>query len=229
MLEFDEYAALHPMPMQPTDIVIDVDDFEETMKKYHYAFRSWGRKKQHMPRYGLPLVNENGSMYNNPEIICYPLDEWNRPTGDLIDNPVYDRDFTTPTPVLAESCFNPLNDLKQYMLRSCILRWDAETFFHPHVDTWFPSPILRLWGTNNPEVSRIQFDKNFRRCDMPAMVPSMNPEVVDYPPEQIEAGRLYVIDTSVMHAARTINDTMGYQFFIALHTDGQKELFNHVL
>lgn len=229
MLGLDEYAALHPTVMQPTNIVIDVDKFEETMIKYHYAFRSWGRKKQHMPRYGLPLVNENGSLYNNPEITCYPLDEWNRPNGDLIEDPVYDRDFTVPTPVLSEPCFDPLNDLKQYMLRSCILRWDQETAFFPHVDTWFPSPILRLWGTNNPDLARIQFDREQRRCELPAMVPSMDPDIIDYPPELVEPGRLYVIDTSIIHAARTVDDEIGYQFFIALHTDSQEDLFKHVL
>ena len=31
MIELEEYAALHPTVMQPTDIVIDVDKFEETM------------------------------------------------------------------------------------------------------------------------------------------------------------------------------------------------------
>jgi len=52
----------------------------------------------------------------------------------------------------------------------------------------------------------------------------MNPQVVDFEDFEIEAGRLYVIDTSIIHGAKSYYDDIGYQFFIAIHTDGIEDL-----
>jgi len=109
------------------------------------------------------------------------------------------------------------------MVRSAILRWDAESFFWPHTDTWMPSPILRLWGTTEPNKVKIQFDKKRRRSN-PQDVKSMNPQVEDFEDFAIEAGRLYVIDTSIIHAARSYGNDVTYQFFIAIHVDGIEDL-----
>lgn len=221
MLPIDKYIEFHPTELQKTSMKFDVTAFHSVMKKYSLAFKTWGREKQFMKRYGLPLVNENGSLLNNPDPVCFPLDEWNRnnPNDRLLD-----RDFITPTEVLSDNVFDVIDPIKQYMLRSAILRWDEETFFWPHVDTWFPSPIVRLWGTTDPDNVKIQFDKDRRRCELPKNVPGMNPQVEDFTDFEIEAGRLYVIDTSIIHAARTCSDKTGYQFFIALHTDCLEDL-----
>lgn len=221
MLTEKDYIDFHPHVLQKTNMCFDINLFNTCMEKYSLAFKTWGREKQHMLRYGLPLVNENGSLLNNPDPVCYPLDEWNR------DNPndrLLDRDFTTQTEVLSQPAFDILSPVKQYMLRSAILRWDEESFFWPHVDTWFPSPIVRLWGTTDPANVKIQFDKQRRRADKPRNVGKMNPDVEDFNDFEIEPGRLYVIDTSIIHAARTCTNKIGYQFFIALHTDCLEDL-----
>jgi len=207
--------------LQKTSMIFDVDSFYECMEKYKFAFRTWGKEKGHLPRYGLPLVNQNGSMLNNPEPICYPLDEWLRCHPD---EQFLDRDVRVPTEVLNEDAFAVLQPIKKYMLRSAILRWDAESFFYPHTDTWLPSPILRLWGTTEPNNVKIQFDKERRRAESPNGVKGMNPQVVDFEDFEIEAGRLYVIDTSIIHGAKSYYDDIGYQFFIAIHTDGIEDL-----
>ena len=133
MIELEKYLELHTAPVVATDIVVDPTDFDDLMQQNHYAFRSWGEKKKHMPRYGLPLVNDNGSMYNNPEPVCYPLDEWLEPLAE--EDWVFDRDFTKRTPIFEHTVFDPLRLLDDYWCRSCILRWDGEAFFFLHSDT----------------------------------------------------------------------------------------------
>ena len=76
-LSHEEYAEFHPHVLQPLKIKLDVELFEEQMHEYRYAFRRWGTKHTQYPRYGAPLVNLNGDMFNNPEPVCYPLDQWN--------------------------------------------------------------------------------------------------------------------------------------------------------
>lgn len=216
MIELDKYLQLHTAPVVATDIVIDPDKFESLMQQNQYAFRSWGEKKKHFPRYGLPLVNQNGSMYNNPEPVCYPLDEWLEPLAE--EDWVFDRDFTQKTPVFEHSVFDPLKRFDDYWCRSCILRWDSEAFFWPHSDTWFPSPILRLWGTTDPDNVKFQFDREFRRAPTPGTVSSMDPDMVDWQGD-IEPGRMYIVDTSLIHTARSQGTHPTYQFFLAVHSD----------
>ena len=216
MIELDKYLQLHTAPVVATDIVIDSDEFESLMQQHQYAFRSWGEKKKHFPRYGLPLVNQNGSMYNNPEPVCYPLDEWLEPLAE--QDWVFDRDFTQKTPVFEHSVFDPLKRFDDYWCRSCILRWDSEAFFWPHSDTWFPSPILGLWGTTDPDNVKFQFDREFRRAPTPGTVSSMEPDMVDWQGD-IEPGRMYIVDTSLIHTARSQGTHPTYQFFLAVHSD----------
>ena len=148
------------------------------MHEYRYAFRRWGTKHTEYPRYGAPLVNLNGDMFNNPEPICYPLNQWNE--GKKEEDKVRDPKCTSPTPMLSESCFDPLEPIKPFMYRSAILKWHTTGHFKPHTDTKIPSDIIRE--------------------------------------KDIEAGRLYITDTHVIHDASSIGDNV-YQFFISLSTD----------
>ena len=225
MIELDKYLELHTQPVVATDIVIDPQQFDSRMNEWRYGFRSWGEKKKHFPRYGLPLVNQNGSMYNNPEPICYPLDEWLEPLAE--EDWVFDRDFTKHTEAFADPIFDPLRVFDGYWCRSCILRWDSEAFFYPHSDTWFPSPILRLWGTTDPDNVKFQFDKNFRRAETTVKEPSIEPEMIDWTGD-IEAGRMYIVDTSLVHTARSQGTHSTYQFFLALHSDSFDLLQMHL-
>ena len=86
----EEYDKFHPNVLQPLNMKIDVELFEEQMHEYRYAFRRWGVNHTEYPRYGAPLVNLNGDMFNNPEPICYPLDQWNadKPDEERIYDPI---------------------------------------------------------------------------------------------------------------------------------------------
>ena len=70
-----EYYKIHKQNLTPLKFKIDVDLFEKQIEKY--TFKPWGDKFHEYPRYGLPVVNQNGRMDNDPEPACWPLDRWN--------------------------------------------------------------------------------------------------------------------------------------------------------
>ena len=190
------------------------------MHEYRYAFRRWGEKHTEYPRYGAPLVNLNGDMFNNPEPICYPLDQWNE--GKSEEEKIRDPKCTTPTPMLSESCFDPLAPIKPFMYRSAILKWHNSGHFKPHTDTKVPSDIIRLWGTNDPDNMIFQFDKD-RRTGSPKEVARGEHSYELVRETDIEPGRLYITDTHVIHDASATADNV-YQFFISLSTDSMPTL-----
>jgi len=210
VLHEEEYKDFHPQVLQPLDIKVDIDLFEQQMHEYRYAFRRWGAKHHNKPRYGAPLVNVNGEMFNNPEPVCYPLGQLN--AGKPESEHIYDIHRTKPTEMLDATSFDPLAPLKPFMLRSCILKWDTGGMFYPHTDTCMPSEIIRLWGTNDPEHMQFRFDKD-RKYASPDIVDDSDFELVEE--TGIEAGRLYIADTYVIHDAHATGDNV-YQFFIAL-------------
>ena len=72
-----QYLEMHTAALIPLDMCADIKLFSECMREYQHAFRAWGVKHLEHRRYGLPLVNANGRLHNNPEPVCYPLDQWN--------------------------------------------------------------------------------------------------------------------------------------------------------
>lgn len=221
MIQENEYLKLHTSVLVPLNIKFDVEQFQKTMEKYQYAFRRWGETHYDKNRFGLALVNKNGDLFNNPEPTCYPLDQWNNKLP--FEQRSTDLDFKTFTPVMNEECFNVLDILKPYMVRSCILKWYENSMFYTHSDTSIPSRTIRLWGTNDPLNVKLRFDKYNRRCN-PADVSSNEFELVDTDIE-VEAGRLYIIDTNIVHDARSFtNET--YQFFFALAEESYETIEN---
>ena len=109
-------------------------------------------------------------------------------------------DCLTPTPVMQLESLEPLHMFKGHWCRSNILKWDQSADFKPHIDTIVPSPWIRLWGTTNPENIDIRYDNG-------------QGELVKA--DNIEAGRIYIIDTSIVHTASSINGTV-YQFFLSV-------------
>ena len=86
-----EYDELHKQNLVPLDIRIDVESFLDDMQQYQSFFKQWGDKFTDLPRYGLPLVNKNGRLDNDPEPVCWPLDRWNFVNLGYNDTP---EDFT---------------------------------------------------------------------------------------------------------------------------------------
>ena len=239
----EDYERLHTQNLVPLDININVKDFLEDMNEYDSHFYQWGDKFTDLPRYGLPLVNENGKMDNDPEPVCWPLVRWNFVNLGYNDTPEdftrfyknvqnnidteklqLETYFTQPTSALSMKSLEPLNDIKPYMVRSCILKWHTKAHFKPHYDTWHPVKWLRLWGTTNPDGMYLRF-KSEDTTDGFCNWNETNQEHEIYVAEEnIEAGRLYLINTLKWHDAFAYQDNV-FQFFIALNVDS----YEHIL
>ena len=223
-----EYEYLHHDLLIPLDIKIDVELFEDEISVYDKYFKKWGDKFEEYDRLGLPLINMNGRLDNDPEPAVWPLDRWNFVNHGYQDTPedfikfyndipdmnlmVNELDFTIPTEVLNISSLQPMNSIKPFLGRSCILKWNSMSHFKPHIDTWKPSPWLRIWGTTNPSGMKLRYkSKGKPNVWNPIKKESERYEEI----KDVEPGRLYLHDSSVWHDAFAFNDNV-YQFFIAL-------------
>jgi hypothetical protein len=204
------YRELHSKPLVPTSIKINVELFKSTMQQYSKYFKPWSKNRPEMfkIRKGLPLVNLTGQYTDAEDPTIGPLDYHNKINPD---KPLLETDIVTPTKILYEECFKPLEILHPYLVRSSILKWEKGANFVPHVDTGVPTPHLRLWGTDNPESIKVRFKNNLD-------------EYVEV--TNVEAGRIYIIDTAEYHDA-LCTSTMGYQFFIAVNVAAY-DLLNNI-
>ena len=222
MLE-QEYYKLHKKNLNPLDIKIDCDLFESEISKYE--FQPWGDINREFARYAVPLVNLDGILKDD-DPACYPLDRWNFVNefphfkyqvwyeehvecwkdwfneALKTDVRVNELCFTENTEILNISSLNPLEKIKPYMIRSCILKWDFNGHFFKHFDTWHPTKWLRLWGTTKPDGMTLRYEENGK------MIEELN----------IEKGRLYLHDSIKMHEALAYKDEV-YHFFIAVNME----------
>jgi hypothetical protein len=132
---------------------------------------------------------------------------WNKnnPTQPLIET-----DCTIPTEVLNLASLEPLSILNGHWCRSNILKWHSGAFFYPHIDTVVPSMWIRLWAATSNDV--------VLRFYNPA---SGELEQVDYEP-----GRVYVIDTSLVHDASTTGFNV-LQLFLSVLPSAYDLLINN--
>ena len=232
----NEYEFLHHSLLIPLDIKIDVDLFEDEILSYNKYFKRWGDKFEEYGRLGLPLVNMNGELNNEPEPAVWPLDRWNFVNLGYQDTPedftkfyndipdmnlmVNELDFTIPTEVLNINSLKPIEPIKSFLGRSCILKWNSMSHFKPHIDTWKPSPWLRIWGTTNPNGMKLRYKSDGK----PNVWNSIKKEHERYEEiVDVEPGRLYLHDSSVWHDAFAFEDDV-YQFFISLSPDALQTL-----
>ena len=206
-LEEDEFKKYHPIPLQPLDIQIDCEQFLKEIEQFE--FKRWGNRYLELPRYGLPLVNSNGSMDNTIEPTVGSLAHWNE---DFPNSPHMETDFTVLTPAMGIPSLDPLRVFDGHWTRSNILKWEAGGEFKPHIDTTFPALWFRLWGTTDPSTIELGFANNTNNFDIV---------------KNIEAGRLYLIDTSVVHIARATG--LNYQFFLSLNINACSKLLSTIL
>jgi len=208
-MKSEDYLKLHTKPLIPTNIKIEVEPFKQLMEEYKHAFKRWGVDHYEYNRYGLPLINLNGDLYNNPEPTCYALDRWNT---YYTDNQYRDHDFRVPTEVYEHEVFDDMKLYDDFIIRSCILKWKAGSKFMPHTDTIINSDMIRLWGTTNPKSVKLRFASGHQRCH-PYEVSKIEYTLESFDME-IEAGRLYLFDSNIIHDATSYEDDT-YQFFIA--------------
>ena len=202
----EDYKRLHPFPLTPTNITIDCDGLNKQVKQYNNKFQKWGTDHQHLQRYGLALVNQNGELIDN-DPVNGSLMAWNR---DNPTHPLIDTDCITPTAVMELPALTPLRVFDGYWCRSNILKWHSGAFFFPHIDTVVPSMWIRLWAaTSNDAVLRFY---------NPA---SSALEQIEYEP-----GRVYVIDTSLVHDASTTGFNV-LQLFLSVLPSAYDLLINN--
>jgi hypothetical protein len=208
LMPIEKYKNLYKNKIISTKIKFDVNLFEKTMEKYSAYFKMWSDNRKDIMhlRFGLPLVNVTGNYDDDFDCTIGPLDYYNKnnPGSEL-----WETDIITPTKILDEECFSVLDPIKPFLLRSSILKWYKNANFLPHYDTVVPSPWFRFWGTTNPSSIKLRFQ----------YPESSNPNQGKYYEcENAEAGRLYLIDTSIYHDAVCLGK-MGYQFFISVNND----------
>lgn len=186
----------------PLKLNIDLDLFKKDIDNFKHYFRVWGENHLEFPRFGISLVNQTGSLDDEIDPACYPLDEWWK---KYPGKPYWDHDFIKPTPLLNCSCFDVLNSIKPYMIRSNILLWHNTGHFKPHVDMIKDRIThLRLWGVSSKDYKLIY----------------ENGECTDWEP-----GKLYLIDTVPRHWAEATGDNV-YTFFIAVRLTALDVLYN---
>lgn len=192
----DEYKSIHRDILMPT--VYHIENFEEEIKSYHQHFTQWGPTHTQFPRYGLSLVNRTGDYLDAAS--NSPLDTHYEYSNEVL----WDTDFTVATPALEMKSFNVIQPLKKYMIRSNVLWWNLMGHFKPHVDiseNFFTH--LRLWGTNKTP-SQYVFKFNGKKVDF-------------------EPGRLYLVDTSVLHEAKALTD-YSYTYFFSIKKQAYDDL-----
>jgi hypothetical protein len=192
----EQYRFVHKQFLTPLDIKINVEEFIKDITAYDKFFQPWGGKK--FPRYGIPLVNHNGKHNNETDPTNGSLTDWNvgHPENKFIET-----DFRAKTEIINCKSLNPLSIFDGTWCRSNILKWSEGGEFVPHIDAVIPCYWLRLWGTTCTEGFELSYyDSNYRLITV----------------KDIEPGRIYLIDTTLIHQARSTHGSSIYQFFISV-------------
>jgi len=206
LIEDEDYKDLHPSFLTPLDIKIDPDEFNKEILNYQDTFEQWGQDHTHLPRYGAALINQHGTIIKD-DPINGSLMAWNR---DHPDQPLIETDCQTPTKLLLLKSLAPLDIFKGHWCRSNILKWGETAKFLPHIDTIVPSPWIRLWASMSNDVT-LRFHNKETGCLEP----------VDF-----ELGRLYIIDTSLVHDATATGDGV-YQLFLSVLPTARNLIINN--
>jgi len=201
------YKVLHRQFLNPLDIVIDCNQFINEIQCYDNEFVQWGTTHLHLPRYGLALVNQNGLLTGVNDPINGSLYQYNEQNPN---NPIFETDCTVHTPIMDLPSLSQLSIFNGYWIRSNVFKWEKNASFLPHVDTILPSAWYRLWATMDDNVTVRYFDgTSFNTCT------------------PIEQGRLYLVDTSLIHDATATS--LNYQLFLSANSLSTNILTEHLL
>ena len=210
-LDTELYNKIHTDFLVPTDIVIDSNLFLKEIIEFDNEFSQWGTMHTELPRYGLALVNLDGKLSKDKDIINGSLYQYNLHNPN---EPIFETDCTTPTVVYNLESLKPLKVLDGYYTRSNIFKWLSNGKFFPHIDTFKPTPWLRLWGTTNVDNISVSYYDSI----------SDSYKTV----ENIENGRIYLTDTSLVHDAICTHGT-NYQFFLSTNILAYNIIVDHLL
>jgi hypothetical protein len=207
-IEEDDYKKLHPQFLTPLSLKIDINKFSDEITKFDSYFKQWSFTHQHLPRFSIPLVNLDGDYKNDNDPSNGSLTEWNK---QHLETMLLETDFRKRTAVLDLASLTPLQVFDNYWTRSNILKWNYGAEFVPHIDTAIPSYWLRLWGTTDPAGLELSY------------YDTVSEQWIEQ--TNIEAGRIYIIDTSLIHRARSISSTTVYQFFLSVDPTAKELLW----
>ena len=189
----EKYSALYDSNFVELPVEIDCDLFRKQIEPYKNKFRNWGEHHlDSMFRKGISVVNLTGSLDDDIDPCCYPQDQYNK----LYGTDYFDNHYTQPTEILNLSCFDCLEPLKPYMIRSAILWWQKGSHFKPHIDTEIPCVYLRVWGTDKPAAYNFTYFDGTNHTN-----PKWKP------------GTLYLADTVKQHYAEALEDDVFTFFF----------------
>lgn len=199
-----DYKMLHNSPLTPLNIKINAENFNSEIAHWQSSFEQWGTEHTHLPRFGAALVNKDGTLLKN-DPINGSLMAWNRyhPAEPLLET-----DCRAPTDIMSMPSLKSLNILNGHWCRSNILKWDKDAMFVPHIDTIVPSMWIRLWASMSSDLV-VRF--------------AVNGELV---PVEFEVGRVYVVDTSLVHDAYATNDHV-YQLFLSVMPSAKNLLLDN--
>ena len=204
-IDNQKYISLHTAPLIPLEIKIDCESFILEIQKFDNFFQKWGTNDDLPNRFGISLVNLDGKFIDQ-DPINGSLHIWNRNNPNI---PLIETDFQKPTPLMSIESLSLLQSFNNYWCRSNILKWYKNAEFKPHIDTALPSPWFRLWGTNDASKIDLVF---YNEDNQPINI------------EPIESGRIYLIDTSLVHYVQCTDDIV-YQFFLSV----LPEAYNKIL
>jgi hypothetical protein len=199
----EKYKTLHRDFLTPISLKINCEKFKSEIKDYSIYFSQWGKHHTDLPRYGAALVNLDGVMYESNDPINGSLYEWNahHPNSSIIES-----DCKIPTEIMSLRSLTNLKIFNGTWYRSNILKWHTGAKFVPHIDNIIPAPWIRLWGSTTSNIS-LRFWKHDSMIKI----------------ENIEPGRIYIIDTALVHDAEALEDDT-YQFFLCVSPDAFKIL-----
>ena len=192
-----QYKKLYNQPLRKTKLKINVVEFVNEVQQYKTCFQKWGNKKDKGQRWGLPLVNETG-IIDEPDDTIQPLDELFFEKGKLL----MDVEIREKTIACMMESLQPLRKLYPYLVRSAILKWHWGAGFARHRDMELPANHFRLWGTCSEKMVLKIDDQEMR---------------------DIEAGRIYLIDTSKFHEGWSKQNHL-FQFFLGVNLDAYDTL-----
>lgn len=205
-IDDDEYIKLHRSFLVPLNLKFDVELFKEEIKMYDHFFEQWGKHHAYLPRYGLALVNQDGKLKHEDPIngSLYEYNSFNP------KNPLIESDCRIPTEVYSLTSLSSLKIFEGYWCRSNILKWHKGAEFKPHIDNFVPAPWLRLWATTSDNIV-IRF-YNETEKEMRSVT-------------KLEKGRIYLIDTSLVHDAMSNEDEV-FQLFLCVLPEAKKIIEN---
>lgn len=202
----DDYVKLHSKFLVPINLKFDVELFEKEIIQYDHYFEQWGKHHAHLPRYGAALVNQDGKLKPNDPIngSLYEYNSFNP------KNPIIESDCRIPTELYFLKSLSSLRVFENLWCRSNILKWNKKAEFKPHIDNFIPAPWLRLWATTSDKIIiRFYNENNKEMCKV----------------NEIEKGRIYLIDTSKVHDARSEEDGI-FQLFLCVLPEAKKIIKN---